>query len=80
MASDLEFAEYVCDQMRAAGLITHRRMFGEYAIYCDGKVVGFICDNTLFVKPTAGGRAAAGPIEEGLPYPGAARQTCHRDN
>ncbi len=71
MASDLEFADYVCDQMRDAGLITHRKMFGEFAIYCDGKVVGFVCDNTLFIKPTAAGREAAGPIEEGLPYPGA---------
>lgn len=71
MASDLEFAEYVCEQMRDAGLITYRRMFGEFAIYCDGKVVAFVCDNLLFVKPTAGGRAAAGPIEDGLPYPGA---------
>ena len=71
MASDFEFAEYVCEQMRDAGLITYRRMFGEFAIYCDAKVVAFVCDNCLFVKPTAGARAAAEPIEEGFPYPGA---------
>ena len=39
MASDLTFVEYVCDQMSAAGTITFRKMFGEYAIYCEGKVV-----------------------------------------
>jgi hypothetical protein len=25
---------------------------GEYAIYCNGKVVALVCDNQLFVKPT----------------------------
>ena len=35
-------------------------MFGEYAIYCGGKVVALVCDNRLFVKPTPGGKAALG--------------------
>ena len=46
-------------------------MFGEYAIYCDGKVVALVCDNQLFVKPTEGGRAYIGNIVEAAPYPGA---------
>jgi TfoX/Sxy family transcriptional regulator of competence genes len=74
MASDQEFVDYVCDQVRAAGSITFRKMFGEYALYCDGKVVALICDNQLFVKPTAAGRekiASLGPVVEGQPYPGA---------
>jgi TfoX/Sxy family transcriptional regulator of competence genes len=37
MASDPIFVEFVADRMRDAGLIFYRKMFGEYAIYCDGK-------------------------------------------
>jgi DNA transformation protein and related proteins len=71
MASDLSFVEYVCDQIGAAGSVSFRKMFGEYAVYCDGKVVALVCDNQCFVKPTVGGRAWIGKVVEGLPYPGA---------
>ena len=74
MASDQEFVDYVCDQLRAVGGVSYRKMFGENALYCDGKVVALICDNQLFVKPTVAGRekiAELGPVVEGAPYPGA---------
>ena len=71
MATDLEFVEYVCDQLRRAGPIRFRRMFGEYALYADGKVVALLCDNQFFLKPTAEGRALLAAPKEGLPYPGA---------
>ncbi len=71
MASDREFVEYVCDQLGGAGRIAYRKMFGEAAVYCEGKVVALVCDNQLFVKPTPGGRAIIGRVVEGLPYPGA---------
>jgi len=74
MASDQDFVDYVCDQMGRAGPISQRKMFGEYALYLDGKVVALVCDNQLFVKPTAGGRAFIGKVTEGLPYPGAKPQ------
>lgn len=71
MASDQAFVDYVCDQISAAGSISFRKMFGEYAIYCQGKVVALVCDNQLFVKPTAGGRALIDDVIEAPPYPGA---------
>jgi len=71
MASDLSFVEFVVDQIENAGKITFRKMFGEYAIYCDAKVVGLICDNRLFIKPTAGGRSFIGDVREAPAYPGA---------
>jgi TfoX/Sxy family transcriptional regulator of competence genes len=71
MASDLPYVEYVCDQMSAAGTITFRKMFGEYAIYCGGKVVALVCDNQLFVKPTSGGLSFVERVTEAPPYPGA---------
>ena len=71
MASDLSFVEYVRDQMHGAGAVTFRKMFGEYALYVDEKVVALVCDNQLFVKPTAAGRALLGAVTEAPPYPGA---------
>jgi TfoX/Sxy family transcriptional regulator of competence genes len=71
MATDQDFIDYVCGQMRAAGSITSRKMFGEYAIYLDGRIIAFACDNQLFVKPLAGARAFIGTPKEAPPYPGA---------
>ena len=71
MASDLDFVEFVVDQMENAGAIAYRKMFGEYALYCEGKVVALVCDNQLFVKPTKAGRSFIGNVVEAPPYPGA---------
>ena len=71
MASDLSFAEYVRDQMRGAGHVTFKKMFGEYAMYLDEKVVALVCDNQLFIRPTEDGRDFLGRVTEGAPYPGA---------
>ena len=71
MSSSQDFVEYVVGQMRNAGTVTYRKMFGEYAVYLDKKVVGLICDNQLFVKQTEGGRAYIGDVVEEPPYPGA---------
>ena len=46
-------------------------MFGEYALYCDGKVVGFVCDNRLFLKPLPAAVGLVDAPEFAPPYPGA---------
>ena len=71
MATDQDFMDFLADQMSGAGEITYRKMFGEYAVYCQGKVVALVCDNQLFVKPTEKGRAYIGTPQEAPPYPGA---------
>lgn len=71
MASDPHVLDHVLDQLGSLAGITHRRMFGEYALYHQGKVVAFLCDNQLFMKPTVAGRACLGQVTEGFPYPGA---------
>jgi TfoX/Sxy family transcriptional regulator of competence genes len=63
--------EFVADQMQGAGLVSFRKMFGEYAVYCDGRVVALVCDNQLFVKPTEAGRKYIGEVELAPPYPSA---------
>jgi TfoX/Sxy family transcriptional regulator of competence genes len=71
MASDPKTVAFIVDQLAAAGGVSAKPMFGEYGVYCDGRMVAMICDDQLFVKPTAGGRAFAGAIDEAPPYPGA---------
>jgi TfoX/Sxy family transcriptional regulator of competence genes len=71
MASNQSFVDYVVEQIENAGNISYRKMFGEYALYCDSKVVALICDDRLFVKPTDEARAYIGNVIEGSPYPGA---------
>jgi TfoX/Sxy family transcriptional regulator of competence genes len=71
MASDKTFVEFIVDQIENAGQITYKKMFGEYTVYCDGKVVALVCDNQLFVKPTFAGRAYIGDVIEAPPYVGA---------
>lgn len=60
MATESEFAQFITDQLSGLDTVTTRRMFGEYALYANGKVVGLICDNRLFVKPTEAGRTFIG--------------------
>ena len=71
MASDQDFVDFLVDQMGIAGRISQRKMFGEYAIYCDGKVVALVCDNQLFVKRTESGGRYIGNAVEAPPYVGA---------
>jgi TfoX/Sxy family transcriptional regulator of competence genes len=50
MATGKDTMAYIEEQL--AGLpIRTRPMFGEYGVYCDDKVVGFVCDDTFFIKP-----------------------------
>ena len=71
MASDPKTVDFIIDQIAAAGDVSARKMFGEYGVYCDGKMVAMVCDDQLFVKPSAGARALAPDLGEGVPYPGA---------
>jgi TfoX/Sxy family transcriptional regulator of competence genes len=71
MASSSSTVEFIVDQAGAAGGLTAKKMFGEYGLFSEGKMVALVCDDQLFVKPTAGGRAWCGPVAEASPYPGA---------
>lgn len=71
MATDSEFAGYVVEQARLPHAVRIRKMFGEYALYLDDKVVALLCDNQVFVRPTEAGRALVGRVTEGTPFPGA---------
>jgi DNA transformation protein and related proteins len=64
--------EFILDQLSGAGELRARKMFGEYALYCDEKVVALVCDDQLFVKITEPGLEYVGDdFKEGIAYPGA---------
>lgn len=68
MASKPEFVEFVADQLQDAGIITYRKMFGEYGLYCNGKNFALICNNQLFIKITGAGRELCPDLQEAPPY------------
>jgi TfoX/Sxy family transcriptional regulator of competence genes len=70
MASSPDTVQFICDQAGLGARLTFRKMFGEYALYVDGKVVALVCDDQLFLKPTPEGKAYLGPVPEAPPYPG----------
>ena len=71
MSSDLDFVEYVVGQISDECGISFKKMFGEYALYSNAKVVALVCDNQLFVKPTNAGKEYIGEYVEASAYPGA---------
>lgn len=71
MASQQATVDDLLDRLAGAGPLTARKMFGEYCVYLDGKPVALVCDDTLYVKPTAAGRELVPDAAEASPYPGA---------
>ena len=71
MASNADFVQYIADQCADAGEIVTRKMFGDYGIYCNGKIFGLICDDRFYLKPTEAGKALLRKLELRPPYEGA---------
>ncbi|MGL6209088.1 MAG: TfoX/Sxy family protein [Paracoccaceae bacterium] len=71
MATRADTVAHVLEVMAGAGDVSARKMFGEYAVYLDAKVVALICDDTVFLKPLAVARAMLPDAEEAPPYSGA---------
>ena len=44
MASHPDFVNYVAEQLREAGAIRSRKMFGEYGLYCDDVFFAVTCE------------------------------------
>jgi TfoX/Sxy family transcriptional regulator of competence genes len=70
MASDLKTVMFIVDQSGLGARLGYKRMFGEYALYLNTKLVAFVCDNRLYLKPTDAGRTLLGSVTEAPAYPG----------
>jgi TfoX/Sxy family transcriptional regulator of competence genes len=71
MATRQSTIDFLLEQTEAVGEVSAKKMFGEYGIFWDDKMVAMVCDGQLFVKPTVAGRELIGVPVEGSPYPGA---------
>ena len=49
--SNPDLVQYIVEQAAQAGEVSAKKMFGDYCLYCDGKSVGLICDDYLYLKP-----------------------------
>lgn len=71
MASSVDYVQFVAEQMGSAGEITYKKMFGEYGLYRNGKMFALVCDNTLYIKITEGGKSLLKNYQTAPPYNGA---------
>lgn len=71
MGSTRGTVDFIVDQAAKAGAVSAKKMFGEYGVYCDGKMVAVVCDDQLFIKPNPAARAYLGTPVEAPPFPAA---------
>ena len=72
MATKQSTIDYILDQLVSTGNVSARKMFGEYALYCDFRVVALVCNDTLYVKITEEGKNFVGSaFKKGYAYDGA---------
>ena len=65
-----EYNEYVREVFSAAGDIIIKPMMGGYLVYLNGKLIGDICDNELFLKRTPTSDKLLADSELRYPYEG----------
>ena len=71
MACTVDYIDYVCDNIRGFGIVTNKKMFGEYMIYINAKPILLVCDNTVYVKMKDEIAEYMKGSETGFPYSGA---------
>ena len=65
-----EFNEFVREVFSAAGDIVIKSMMGGYLLYLNGRLIGDICDNELFLKRTPTTDKLLADSELRYPYEG----------
>jgi TfoX/Sxy family transcriptional regulator of competence genes len=71
MSTHKETIEFILEKLGYADRFATRVMFGEYALYADGKVVALVCDDQLYVKILPASQELEYLCEKDAPYPGA---------
>lgn len=70
MSTQSETVEFILQKLDTPDTFSVRKMFGEYALYAHGKVVGLVCDDQLYVKILPASAELAGVCEQDNAYPG----------
>jgi len=71
MATTDSFIQYVCEQLKGAGVIRSRKMFGEYMVYVDDLPVVLVCNDIVYVKMHDCIEDLMKDAQTGVPYDGA---------
>lgn len=71
MSTSPETVSFILKTLDHTTRFTSRAMFGEYALYADGKVVALICDDQLYVKIHPATEVLSTLCDQDSPYPGA---------
>lgn len=74
MATSKDFLEYVLEQLSRFGTFSSRQMMGKYCIYYMDKLIGDICDNQFFLKPTPSVLRLMPEAKRDYPYEGSKTQ------
>ncbi|WP_430867906.1 TfoX/Sxy family protein [Demequina aurantiaca] len=65
MSTSRETVDHILEQLEPLD-VSVKAMFGEYCVYCNDKVVAFVCDDTMLLSPTT----ASDGMAEAEAYPG----------
>ncbi|MCL2592002.1 MAG: TfoX/Sxy family protein [Defluviitaleaceae bacterium] len=71
MATDIDFVNYLIDQLNGIGVVMSKKMFGEYMVYVNQKPVILVCNNTAYVKMLENIKPYFENGETDFPYKGA---------
>jgi TfoX/Sxy family transcriptional regulator of competence genes len=71
VSTDIDFIEFVCEQIDGTGTVRYKKMFGEYMVYVNDKPILLVCDNTVFVKILPELDELMKEAGKGFPYDGA---------
>lgn len=69
MASSPDYLQFILDQLSNLSEISYRQMMWEYILYFHWKIIGWIYDNRLLLKPTEKVKNMTKNVEIQIPYP-----------
>ena len=69
MASSKNYLQFILDQLQDSSEISYRQMMWEYILYFQWKIIGWIYDNRLLLKPTEKVKNLIKNFEMQIPYP-----------
>jgi TfoX/Sxy family transcriptional regulator of competence genes len=69
MTSSPDYLQFILDQLSELPEITYHKMMWEYILYFHWKIIGWIYDNRLLLKPTEKVKSLIKNLEMQIPYP-----------
>lgn len=71
MATNIDYIEFICEQIHGDYSVTYKKMFGDYMVYVNDKPILLVCDNTVYVKKLDALAELMKSADTGIPYGGA---------